>query len=419
MLAVHGGAPGIVGCPRARGTQAKKAEFVGGKIDPGQEGVAFARLACGHHRCARGRQRSTACCSTGGSVDARSSRSTSRAARRSSSRRSSRAARRSPTSSSTRPCRSSASASTRAVSPRRRSARRAARTSSSRSRASPDDGDDRPHRVLGEARVPPGALHGCRGQQHRADSSATPAPDRWCDARRRRRRLADTPDRGARPTRATRTGSRRRSSTEYRTSTARRSTTPNANVAPADEPLVTCDDVRHRASTSSAPSRCLARRITDARAARSPTARASSTGVWGVNIDFDDEGTKQFAEVTERLYGLPRHRRCATASRSCSTARSSRLRPPRASSPTASRRSAAPSRRRRPRPSPTSSSSALCRSASRCRATTRSRRPSVSSQLLSGLIAGLIGLILVVIYSLVQYRALGLGDDRLARHRGD
>ena len=50
----------------------------------------------------------------------------------------------------------------------------------------------------------------------------------------------------SRPTAATRRGSPRRCRTSSTTSTARPSTTPTTNVAPADEPLVTCDVSRHR-----------------------------------------------------------------------------------------------------------------------------------------------------------------------------
>ena len=74
------------------------------------------------------------------------------------------------------------------------------------------------------------------------------------------------------------------------------------NVAPADEPLVTCD----AAGTSKfilGPTEVAGATISDATAGLVLNQQGASTGQWGVNIEFNSEGTKQFSDVTTRLYG--------------------------------------------------------------------------------------------------------------------
>jgi len=75
-----------------------------------------------------------------------------------------------------------------------------------------------------------------------------------------------------------------------------------ANVAPADQPLVTCD------STGTykyilGPTEVAGSTISDASSGLVLNSQGASTGAWGVNIVFNSEGTKQFAAVTTRLYG--------------------------------------------------------------------------------------------------------------------
>ncbi len=76
-----------------------------------------------------------------------------------------------------------------------------------------------------------------------------------------------------------------------------------ANVAPVDEPLVTCE-VDSSIKYILGPVEVEGESIADARSGLI----ASSTGVtsneWGVFIDFNAEGTAQFREVTERLVSL-------------------------------------------------------------------------------------------------------------------
>ncbi|GAB3606363.1 protein translocase subunit SecD [Conyzicola nivalis] len=75
-----------------------------------------------------------------------------------------------------------------------------------------------------------------------------------------------------------------------------------ANVAPADQPLVTCD------STGTykyilGPTEVAGSTISDATSGLVLNSQGVSTGAWGVNIVFDAEGTEQFADVTTRLFG--------------------------------------------------------------------------------------------------------------------
>ena len=155
--------------------------------------------------------------------------------------------------------------------------------------------------------------------------------------------------------------------------------------------------------------------IADADAHGARPQQGVATGEWAVNIEFNGEGTEQFAEVTHRLV-----RRCepdvaATSSPSCSTARSSPRRThQRAPSPTASRRSAETSRRSRAKTLADQLKFGALPISFKVQSTDTISATLGTAQLQSGLIAGLIGLLLVVIYSLFQYRPLGLGDDRVA-----
>ena len=75
-----------------------------------------------------------------------------------------------------------------------------------------------------------------------------------------------------------------------------------ANVAPAAEPLVTCD----AAGTSKfilGPTEVAGETISDATAGLVLNSQGASTGQWGVNIEFNRTGTEQFTDVTTRLYG--------------------------------------------------------------------------------------------------------------------
>ncbi len=82
------------------------------------------------------------------------------------------------------------------------------------------------------------------------------------------------------------------------------STLDDANVAPADEPLITCDTGGIEKYILG-PVEVAGETISDASSGQIANSQGASTGQWGVFIVFNEEGTKQFAEVTQRLYGFP------------------------------------------------------------------------------------------------------------------
>ncbi len=75
------------------------------------------------------------------------------------------------------------------------------------------------------------------------------------------------------------------------------------NVAPADEPLITCDDISS-VKYILGPVEVSGETISDATHGLVTTSTGASTGQWAVNIVFNDEGTTQFAQVTTRLIAL-------------------------------------------------------------------------------------------------------------------
>lgn len=73
-----------------------------------------------------------------------------------------------------------------------------------------------------------------------------------------------------------------------------------ANVAPTDEPLITCEQdgsIKYILG----PVEVEGERISDARAGLIASSTGVTTNEWGVFIEFDGEGTTQFRAVTERL----------------------------------------------------------------------------------------------------------------------
>lgn len=176
-----------------------------------------------------------------------------------------------------------------------------------------------------------------------------------------------------------------------------------ANVAPVDEPLVTCeqdDSIKYILG----PAEVAGERITNARAGLIASSTGVTTNEWGVFIEFDGEGTQQFRTVTERLVSLSGVQnqfaivldgRVISAPRTISAITDGR---------------------------PQISGSFTEESAQTLADQLRfgalpigfevqsSENISATlgvSQLQSGIIAGAIGLVLVALYSFLQYRALG------------
>jgi len=177
-----------------------------------------------------------------------------------------------------------------------------------------------------------------------------------------------------------------------------------SNVAPADQPLITCEtdgSVKYILG----PVEVSGENISDATNGQVTTQSGATTGEWAVNIVFDRTGTTSFADVTTRLSGLE-----GAQNQFAIVLDGSVISAPRTLAVITDGK-----------PQITGSfdqdtSKALADQlkfgALPISFTVQSQDTISatlgSTQLQSGLIAGLIGLILVVLYSLVQYRLLGL-----------
>jgi preprotein translocase subunit SecD len=174
------------------------------------------------------------------------------------------------------------------------------------------------------------------------------------------------------------------------------------SAAPADQPLITCEadgSVKYILG----PVEVAGERITDATSGLQPTAQGGTSNIWAVNIEFDGQGTEQFGEVSTRLVGLegaqnqfaivldgqvisaPRTEGAVTNGKPSITG----------SFTQETAKTLADQLKFGALPF-----SFTVQSSELISATLG------STQLASGLLAGAIGLILVVLYSLVQYRAL-------------
>ncbi|NQX28574.1 protein translocase subunit SecD [Microbacteriaceae bacterium VKM Ac-2854] len=175
------------------------------------------------------------------------------------------------------------------------------------------------------------------------------------------------------------------------------------NLAPADQPLITCDD-SGTVKYILGPVEVTGEDISDASNGLVTTSTGASTGEWAVNIVFDDKGTETFADVTTRLFGLTGSQNqfaivldgrviSAPATNAAITDGKPQIT---GSFDQASSKTLADQLKYGALPIGFQVQSSDTISATLG-----------STQLASGLLAGLIGLILVVIYSLVQYRVLG------------
>ena len=175
-------------------------------------------------------------------------------------------------------------------------------------------------------------------------------------------------------------------------------------VAPADEPLVTCEtdgSVKYILG----PVEVSGANIADATNSQVTTQSGATTGEWAVNMVFDATGTKEFAAVTTRLSGLEGAQNqfaivldgaVISAPRTLAVITDGK---PQITGNFTQATSKALADQLKFGALPLSFA---VQSQDTISATLG------SSQLTSGLIAGLIGLVLVVLYSLLQYRLLGL-----------
>ncbi len=174
-------------------------------------------------------------------------------------------------------------------------------------------------------------------------------------------------------------------------------------VAPADQPLVTCEtdgSIKYILG----PVEIDGADVSNATSGVVSTSTGASTGQWAVNIDFNDKGAEEFGAVTARLIQLspPRNQfgivldgRVISAPRSLAVITDGNAQIT-GNFDQETSKSLADQLKYGALPI-----SFTVQSSDVISATLG------SSQLQSGLIAGLIGLILVVIYSLIQYRTLG------------
>ncbi|WP_104133158.1 protein translocase subunit SecD [Cryobacterium sp. M91] len=177
------------------------------------------------------------------------------------------------------------------------------------------------------------------------------------------------------------------------------------NVAPADEPLITCEtdgSIKYILG----PVEVDGSTITDATNGQRTTSSGATTGEWVVNIVFNSEGTTKFADVTTRLNNL------TGAQNQFAIVLDGAV----ISAPSNTQGAILNGRPEISGSFDQDSSKALADQlkfgALPISFTVQSQDTISatlgSTQLLNGLIAGLIGLILVVMYSLAQYRLLGL-----------
>ena len=183
-----------------------------------------------------------------------------------------------------------------------------------------------------------------------------------------------------------------------------------ANIAPSDEPLITCDTSGIEKFILG-PVEITGEDISDATSGPITNSQGATTGQWGVFITFNEEGTQLFADVTKRLYGFlpadatttdPRNRFAIVLDGGVISAPTTQGviedgKPQISGSFTQeSAKTLADQLKFGALPIGFEIQSNETISATLG-----------SSQLLSGLIAGAIGLALVIVYSLIQYRALG------------
>ncbi|MCU1404854.1 MAG: secD [Glaciihabitans sp.] len=191
---------------------------------------------------------------------------------------------------------------------------------------------------------------------------------------------------------------------EYTAFTCADADAVSASDAPANEPLVTCDNLGQYKYILG-PVEVAGETISDATNSLVANSQGVSTGQWGVNIVFNSKGSDEFAAVTTRLYGL------TGAQNQFAIVLDGQV----ISAPTTN--AIITDGKPQITGSFTQETSKVLADQLKFGAlpisfTTQSTEVISSTlgqtQLQSGIIAGLIGLALVVIYSLFQYRLLGL-----------
>jgi preprotein translocase subunit SecD len=177
-----------------------------------------------------------------------------------------------------------------------------------------------------------------------------------------------------------------------------------ANTAPADQPLITCD-FSNTVKYILGPVEVFGSDISNAGASLVTTSTGATTGQWAVDLAFNAKGTKDFGDVTTRLNGLTGSQNqfaivldgkvlTAPATNAAITNGSAQIT---GGFTQQSAKTLADQLKYGALPIGFQVQSSDTISATLG-----------STQLMSGLLAGAIGLLLVVLYSLFQYRTLGL-----------
>ncbi|MCU1557258.1 MAG: secD, partial [Microbacteriaceae bacterium] len=180
--------------------------------------------------------------------------------------------------------------------------------------------------------------------------------------------------------------------------------TANTNVADPNKPLITCDS-SGQYKYILGPVEVAGETITDATSGQNANSQGVTTGQWAVNIVFNAKGTTEFAAVTTRLNALTGVRN------QFAIVLDGRI----ISAPTTN----AVITNGKPQITGSFTQTSAKTLADQLKfgalpiGFNVQSNDTISatlgkSQLQSGLLAGLIGLILVVLYSLIQYRILGL-----------
>ena len=175
-------------------------------------------------------------------------------------------------------------------------------------------------------------------------------------------------------------------------------------VDPDDQPMITCDTTRSEKYILG-PVEVQGSDISNATASQVTNSQGSTTGEWAVNLNFNSVGTKQFGDVTHRLFPLtdPRNRFAVTLDGYVITAPRTNAVIANGSAQITGSFTATSSK----------SLADQLKYGSLPIGFTVQSQDNISAtlgtaQLGSGLLAGAIGLLLVVVYSLFQYRALAL-----------
>ncbi|WP_298120990.1 protein translocase subunit SecD [uncultured Aurantimicrobium sp.] len=177
-----------------------------------------------------------------------------------------------------------------------------------------------------------------------------------------------------------------------------------ANTAPEDQPLITCD-FTNTVKYILGPVEVSGADISNAGASMVTTSTGATTGQWAVDLAFNGKGTKDFGDVTTRLNGLTGSQNqfaivldgrvlTAPSTNAAITNGSAQIT---GGFTQTSAKTLADQLKYGALPIGFQVQSSDTISATLG-----------STQLMSGLLAGAIGLILVVLYSLFQYRTLGL-----------